>query len=214
MRKYMASFNHKLLKFESADRLEGPAVRSNLNEVHFNNPHFIDTMYAAGGRKTNKPIMLGQRTGSRYYTPRKCHLKLIGCLFLAPNSIVAAVDHNLHRMRRNSINGFFSDASIRRVEPIIKEKLEKMLARWNEPSGADSKILNMRPVFKAYASDIITTYAFGDYFHFLDEDNWGIAYFSSTDKYFSLTHVFGHFPVVMTIVTTCPLGLYGYSSPT
>jgi len=122
----------------------------------------------------------------------------------APNSIIATVGHDVHRMRRNSINGFFSNASIRRVEPIIKERLEKMLSRWSEASPEDGKILYLHTVFKAYASDIITTYAFGDCFHFLDEDDWGMAYFDSTEKYFGLTHVFGHFPVVMKLVNNAP----------
>lgn len=149
--------------------------------------------------------MVGQRTGSRHWAASyRSHLELTSCLPLAPNSIVATVDHDMHRMRRNSINGFFSNASIRRVEPIIKENLEKMLARWNEPTGKNGKVLHMHPVFKAYASDIITTYAFGDCFHFLDEEDWGMSYFASTDRYFSLTHVFGHFPIVMKLVNNMP----------
>lgn len=107
-------------------------------------------------------------------------------------------------MRRNSINGFFSNASIRRVEPIIQENLEKMLSRWSEMSSKDGKLLHLHTVFKAYASDIITTYAFGDCFHFLREEDWGMAYFDSTEKYFGLTHVFGHFPVVMKLVNSAP----------
>ena len=135
----------------------------------------------------------------------KAHSKLTFFVHLAPNSIVATVDHEMHRMRRNSINGFFSNASIRRVEPIIKENLEKMLARWIDPTAKDGKVLHMHTVFKAYASDIITTYAFGDCFHFLDEEDWGMAYFASTDRYFSLTHVFGHFPIVMKLVNSMPI---------
>ncbi|KAM5343621.1 hypothetical protein ACJ41O_012158 [Fusarium nematophilum] len=107
-------------------------------------------------------------------------------------------------MRRNSINGFFSIASIRRVEPIITEKLEKMLARWHQETGPNGKVLHMHTVFKAYTSDVIATYAFGDCFHFLEEENWGAAYFASTDKYFSLTHIFGHFPITMKLVNNMP----------
>lgn len=44
----------------------GPIIRINPNEVHFNDPEFIDTLYPAGGRLTNKPIMVGQRTGSEF----------------------------------------------------------------------------------------------------------------------------------------------------
>ncbi|KAI2618667.1 cytochrome P450 [Hypomontagnella submonticulosa] len=163
----------------------GPIVRINPNEVHFNDPDFIDTLYPAGGRATNKPIMVGWRTGT-------------------PNSIVATIDHHMHRKRRNSINNFFSNASVRKMEPRIKEKLERMLSRWNERIGKDGKVMHMHTVFKAYASDIITTYAFGDCFHFLEEDDWGRSYFKSTDKYFDLTHIFGHFPLVMLLVNNAP----------
>lgn len=88
-----------------------------------------------------------------------------------------------------------------------------MLARWNEGAGKDGTILRMHPIFKAYASDIITTYAFGDSFHFLDAEDWGNAYFSSTDKYFGLTHVFGHFPIVMKLVNNMPTWLLGLMIP-
>ena len=86
-----------------------------------------------------------------------------------------------------------------------------MLARWDESTGKDGKVLRMHDIFKAYASDLITSYAFGGCFHYLDQEDWGAGYFSSTDDYFSLTHVFGHFPIVMRLVNSMPtwaLGLF------
>lgn len=88
-----------------------------------------------------------------------------------------------------------------------------MLARWNEGAGKDGTILQIHPIFKAYASDIITTYAFGDCFHFLSAEDWGHAYFSSTDKYFRLTHVFGHFPIVLKLLDNMPSWFLGLMIP-
>lgn len=121
-------------------------------------------------------------------------------------------------MRRNSINSFFSIASISRLEPIIVEKTEVLLKRLQSASGSskggrDGKILQMHPVFQAYASDVITTYSFGDCFHFLDDKDFGHDYFGSAEKYFSLTHVFGHFPVVMRLVNACPAWFLGIFIP-
>ncbi|KAJ5811087.1 cytochrome P450 [Penicillium robsamsonii] len=177
----------------------GPIVRINPNEIHFNDPDFIDSIYAGPARKTTKPLFVGRRTGT-------------------PNSIIATVDHDLHRVRRNSINSFFSVASIGRLEPIIVEKTEALLERLKPTSGSSEegrkgKILQMHHVFKAYASDVITTYAFGDSFHFMDEKDYGNDYFGSTDKYFSLTHVFGHFPVVMRLINACPAWILGIFIP-
>lgn len=34
--------------------------------------------------------------------------------------------------------------------------------------------------------------------------DWGKAFFDSTEKYFGLTHIFGHFPIVMKLVNNAP----------
>ena len=48
---------------------KGPIIRINPDEVHFNDPDFIDTLYPTRNRKTDKPVKVGQRTGSRLFTP-------------------------------------------------------------------------------------------------------------------------------------------------
>ena len=35
---------------------QGPVVRITPNEVHFNDPEFLDTVYPGTSRKTNKPL--------------------------------------------------------------------------------------------------------------------------------------------------------------
>lgn len=44
----------------------GPVVRISPNEVHWNDPEFVDTIYPTVGRKTDKPTWIAQRTGSKY----------------------------------------------------------------------------------------------------------------------------------------------------
>lgn len=48
---------------------KGPIIRINPEEVHFNDADFIDTLYPTRNRKTDKPVKVGQRTGSRLLTP-------------------------------------------------------------------------------------------------------------------------------------------------
>ncbi|KAJ5502193.1 cytochrome P450 [Penicillium fimorum] len=64
--------------------------------------------------------------------------------FIAPNSIIATVNHDLHRVRRNSVNSIFSVASIGRLE-----RLKPTNGSSEEGKG---KILQMHHVFKAYTS--------------------------------------------------------------
>ncbi|EQB51421.1 hypothetical protein CGLO_09036 [Colletotrichum gloeosporioides Cg-14] len=162
----------------------GPIVRINPHEVHFNDPDFIDSIFPGPGRKTNKYFFTGRRTGTA-------------------ESIVATIDHDMHRRRRNAISGFFSTASIRRLEPIIQEHLKKLLARMQD-AGKASEVLPMHYVFRAFTSDLITEYAFGDSFHFLEKSDFAMPYMLSTDVFFILNHTFCHFPWVGTLLALAP----------
>ncbi|KAI1156181.1 cytochrome P450 [Nemania diffusa] len=126
----------------------GPIVRINPDEVHLDDPEILDTIFPSAGRRTSKPKVVGKRTGT-------------------PNSMVATMDHDMHRRRRNAVNTFFSTASIQRLEPIMQDHISRI--------------------------DVITIYAFGDSFGFLDEPDLGRPYFEATGLFFELTHIFGHF---------------------
>ncbi|KAI0441396.1 cytochrome P450 [Xylaria telfairii] len=162
----------------------GPIVRVTPNEVHWNDPEFIDTVYPAGGRKTNKPIWFAQRTGTPY-------------------SIVSTPEHDLHRRRRNALNSFFSVGSIRRLEPIMKKYMATMISCMEE-AGKTGEVLTMHSIFKACASDVITEYAFGECFGFMNLPDFGRAFFDSTDFFFYLTHVFGLVPWLVHYVQNMP----------
>ncbi|KAI0877415.1 cytochrome P450 [Hypoxylon argillaceum] len=172
----------------------GPIIRINPDEVHFNDAEFINNIFPTTGRKTDKPLWVGRRSGT-------------------PDSIVATLSHEKHRMRRNSVSTFFSAASVRRVEPIIKERLERMFERWDKLGRGGGAVLKMLMVFQAYASDVVTSYAFGDSFGFLDDEDWGEEYFSSQEKYFQLTHIFGSFPIVMSLINNMPSWVMGIFIP-
>lgn len=109
----------------------------------------------------------------------------------------------MHRKRRNAISSFFSIASIRRLEPIIQESMDKLMARI-ATAGETGEVLRMHFVLKACASDIITKYAFGDSFHFLDEDDFATPYMEATDVFHLFNHAMCHFPIVGTLLAKAP----------
>ncbi|KAI0485715.1 cytochrome P450 CYP682H1 [Xylaria cf. heliscus] len=166
----------------------GPIVRVTPNEVHWNDPDFIDTVYPGPGRKTNKPLWFAQRTG------------------------ISTPDHDLHRRRRNALNSFFSVASIRRLEPIMKKYMAEMISRM-EQAGQTGVIMQMHSVFKACASDVITEYAFGESFGFMYTPDFGKRFFESTDVFFFLTHIFGLVPWLVHCVQNIPSWLIKLLAP-
>ncbi|KAH3903697.1 hypothetical protein HBI56_213780 [Parastagonospora nodorum] len=183
-------------RIEEMHRQYGPIIRIRPDEVHFNDPDFIDTYSPVGGRKTTKPALVGLRTG-------------------IPDSITGTIDHDVHRRRRNAISGFFSVASIRRLEPIISEHMEKMFAKMEKglTPGKSERILSMHQVFRAFTTDVITLYAFGDNQKILDHDDWGHAATAGSAAWHSLTHVFAAFPIVLTLLRSIPLWAFKIFMP-
>ncbi|XDG09712.1 hypothetical protein ABKA04_009327 [Annulohypoxylon sp. FPYF3050] len=171
----------------------GPIVRVTPNEIHFNDPEFIDAVYPGFGRKTDKPIWFAQRTGT-------------------PFSIVSTPDHDLHRQRRNALNSFFSVASVRRLEPIMKEYMGKLISRM-EQAGNTGEILQMHHLFKACASDVITVYAFGVCFGFMDTPDFGRAFFESTDWWIAQVRDIRNSPNPERVKSTIFEGILSSSLP-
>lgn len=95
--------------------LAGPLVRISPNEIHCNDAAFVDEIYASGARKRDKQahylgVLAGPTTRAAFGT----------------------ADHDLHRVRRNAMNKFFSHAQITRLEPeiatLVQLLCEKLLS--------------------------------------------------------------------------------------
>lgn len=79
-------------------------MRINPEELHFNDIAFVDEIYAGKGRKRDKQVHFLEFVA--------------GPIRL---SAFSTAGHDLHRIRRNAVNKFFSRAQIARLEPMIKE---------------------------------------------------------------------------------------------
>ncbi|KAL8923200.1 MAG: hypothetical protein Q9208_004763 [Pyrenodesmia sp. 3 TL-2023] len=86
----------------------------------------------------------------------------------------------------------------------MKESMAKLLSRM-EAASESGDTLRMHHVLKACTSDIITKYAFGESFHFLDEEDYAAPYMESTDVYHLFNHAFCHFPWIGTLIASAPL---------
>lgn len=93
----------------------GPIIRINPYELHVSDPTFYDTLYAssASGEKRDK---------WEWYT------KQLG----TPGAMFATAPHNQHKLRRAALNRFFSMASVRRLQPMIEERIAKLLERFRD----------------------------------------------------------------------------------
>lgn len=110
----------------------GPIVRINPYELHIESPGFADEIYAGGGRRRDK---------WEWFTKQ----------FGIPESTFATVTHEKHRMRRAALSPFFSMASVRRLQPMIEERLDRLLERFVE-FQASEEIMAVSLTYAAFTN--------------------------------------------------------------
>jgi hypothetical protein len=142
----------------------GPIVRITPDELHINDPDFIPELYAVGGRKRDKYRRVMQ-------------------LFGFTEAAISTVEHDVHRIRRGAMSRMFSKDSVRRLEPIMQQNLEKLFGRMEEFKESGQP-LSLLPVFSAFTNDLIAEYAFGISYNWLDapEFNKSFFHFVSTQQ--------------------------------
>lgn len=169
------------LKFRSL----GPIVRINPRQVHILDPEYFDEIYAPSSKRRDKdPTFTAQ--------------------FGAPESIIATVSHEHHRMRRSVMNSFFSKRSVVQLEPIIQEKIDLLTERFKEAQQS-GEVLRLEFAYAALTSDVISHYCYGISEGYLTT-HWprndikeglsGMGHF---------THYFYFFPILATLTQMLPL---------
>jgi hypothetical protein len=127
-------------------------------------------------------------------------------------AVVATVSHELHRMRRAALNPYFSKASIRRLEPIIRDTVSNLLKRmdYHQKSG---EILPMTVVYKAMTSDIINNYAFGKSSNSMDMEDYNVSFFDAVEAIFEGSHLSLQFGWLGPLMESLPMALTGKLMP-
>lgn len=114
----------------------GPIVRINPDELHCNNPDWIDQIYAAGGKKREK---------SRFFVSQ----------FNLPGAGFGTLSHDLHRSRRNALNRYFSKAAVAKLEDRIQDKAELLCEKFLEMANTGTPI-DLAVAFSCFTTDVVT----------------------------------------------------------
>lgn len=113
----------------------GPIIRINPYEVHISDPLYYDTLYAssASGEKRDK---------------WEWSTKAFGI----PESVFSTIGHEQHKARRAVLNRFFSMASVRKLQPMIEERVRLLIERIRGYENAEEKVLEVDRLFSAFAN--------------------------------------------------------------
>lgn len=125
-------------KLDELHKGYGPIIRINPNEVQIHDPEFYAQIYAGGSTKRHRYARSVSGNGS-------------------PGSMASAVSHDLHRLRRSSLNPFFSKAAVLRLEERIQSRVRLLCERLSD-SLERREIIDMSVAMTSLTLDIITEY--------------------------------------------------------
>ena len=113
----------------------GPIIRINPFEVHISDPYYYDKIYAstAHGEKQDKWEWSTKQLG-------------------LPGSMIGTIKHDHHKARRAAVNPFFSMASVRKLQPVIEERVAQLIERVRAFRDGDGEVLKVNYLFSAFTN--------------------------------------------------------------
>ncbi|KAL3441784.1 cytochrome P450 [Aspergillus insuetus] len=182
-----------LFEIEKMHQQYGPIVRITPREIHINDPEFYDEIYAPSSRRREKDPA---------YVP----------LFSVTKSMIATINHEHHRFRRNILNNFFSKRSVVELTPMIQERVQKLIQRFEGFYHAKAPV-QADDAFTALTADIITYYSYGKLWGFLEHENFRSDIRQASSELSAMVHWNRFFPFLAPLLMTIPVWLIGLVSP-
>lgn len=164
----------------------GPIIRTKPNMVHINDPEFIDQLYTGPSRRRDK-------------TEFFCN----GVPQFNNTVAFGTQSHELHKQKRAPLNAFFSKKSVRRIEPILHDKVSKILEILRQ-HGESGTPVNLKLLYTATNNDIITEYSFGKSWDSLVADDLNTDFFDAFHNFPKAFHVNCYHPWVNSLMMRLP----------
>lgn len=163
----------------------GPIVRISPREVHVNDVKFYEEIYAPATRKREKVREWVEGFGLN-------------------GSIVSSVSADLHRQRRVPLNKLFSKSAVNDIEPMIKEKIDKLCDHLKN-AVKSKRVVDLDSGFAGLTSDIIHQYTLGYHSGNLDREDFNMNVRNAMNGLFQGIHVLFFFPFLAPIADMMPL---------
>ncbi|RFU80113.1 cytochrome p450 [Trichoderma arundinaceum] len=166
-------------------KIYGPVVRINPDELHCNDPKFLDTLYPSGVKNREKVMHWINAFPSNLH-----------------EAMTFTRDHQLHRKRRATLIKFFSRSRILKLQDTIQVRVHKLCDKLLASRGQGE--LGAVKVYSTFATDIISDYLYGWSFNFLDKAGWDANYLASMEMLESMAFINRHIPFVRDLQPHIP----------
>ncbi|KAI0011562.1 cytochrome P450 [Xylariaceae sp. FL0662B] len=172
-------------KIRDLHRKYGPFVRINPYEVHCDDPEFFDVLYVSSAKR---------RTDKWEWAIRQSWTR---------NSTFKTIAHDLHRQRRSQLGPFFSKASVRKLEPLIASKVDRLCGRLEESCTAGTAVM-LTHAFAALTVDVISRVCFGVSHDFLELDGFAGELYEGIVSSSRSAHLVRQFPWLFRLLSWMP----------
>ncbi|GAD97354.1 benzoate 4-monooxygenase cytochrome P450, putative [Paecilomyces variotii No. 5] len=169
-------------KLQELHKEYGPIIRINPDEIHINDPDYIDEVY---------------NMGRVHKTPRLAEV------FGPHPAIISTQPHELHRLRRRAINPFFSKKAVAELIPAIQGPID-ILCKRLEDASETGETLNMKYMYAAVTMDIIRDYCFARPPENVFKPDFGRKAFDDVDGFIEASILNVHIPWFMRISLALP----------
>ena len=124
----------------------------------------------------------------------------------------SSLPHDLHRMRRAAFAQYFSKQNIRRLEPVIRSRVDKLYSRLKEAQKSGIPI-NLRNAYSALTTDIISEYCFGNSFDALGKIDFAPEYHDAMIAGSIPSHTLKQFEWLFPLLDSFPFWLVKLLNP-
>lgn len=113
----------------------GPIIRINPYELHISDPYYYETLYATSvsGEKRDKWVWYAKQFGGF-------------------DSTFATIQHDHHRAKRAALSRYFSMASVRKLQPVLDGKVQRLIERIRDFRGVNGDVLVVDHAFSAFTT--------------------------------------------------------------
>ena len=163
----------------------GPIIRINPRELHVIDRDFYDVLYTGYMQKRDKWAWSAK-------------------VFTNPGSVFSTVPHDLHRLRRASLNPFFSKRSVSSFAGTIQETTERLCIRIREHMVLGTPV-HMTRAWSSLTTDVITDYAFGKSFNCVTKPEFAPDWYAMINTPSKLSPIVLHFGWLLILVVNMPV---------
>ena len=163
----------------------GPIVRISPHELRIDDPEYYDELYGNHSTRRDKYWWSYRSFGSTVST-------------------FGTLSHDLHRVRRAAVSPYFSKKSVYALEPSIKAVVDRLCSRLTDARDSHEPV-NLSYAYTALTVDIITNYAFGQPYGFMQDPDFRPQFLQAMEKISLGSHLNKQFGWLRPLMMSIPL---------